>query len=156
MFGWFKRKKRDNLIDRANSIILFDRANNIISKYTTLLNEIDPTSFYDTKSLPYTKGEICRALILSYKIQPDPHSENFAKSGLIMLTRFQDNVGPEPIRPMHLSMGEMAETQAAGDLLIKAMTRTNIRPSEKTCPKWEVFNNMAKAEEKHYMEILTA
>lgn len=156
MFGWFKRRKQENLSERANSIILFDRANNIISKYNMLLDKIDPTSFYDTKSLPYTKGEICRALILSYKLQPDSNSESMAKSGLMMLTRFQDHVGPEPIRPVHLSLGEMAEAQAAGDVSVKVMTRTNTRLSEKTCPKWKVFNSMAKAEEKHYMQLLAA
>src|SRR5688572_12322728 len=148
MFGWFRKKKRENLSDRTNNIILFDRANNIISKYNVLLDDIDPTSFYDTRNLPYTKGEICRALILSYKIQPDPNSEYLAKSGLMMLTRFQDNVGPEPIRLMHPSLGEMAEAQAVGDLPVKAMAKTITRFSEETRLKWDTFNSMAEADEK--------
>ena len=106
MFGWFKRKEKET----SNQEIDADEINEIVNSYGKLLENTDPTSFYDTKMLPHGRDKTLKALVISIKVCDDTKILEMLNTGLLLLFHFRDGIGDNPIKnPDHIfpSMDEI-------------------------------------------------
>ena len=70
----------------------------IISNFSEVMEKTNwSQAFYDTSELPHPKSKIIDALIRKYNETEEDENNGIVRTGLIALTRFQDNVGSKPI-----------------------------------------------------------
>ncbi|MDA9739650.1 hypothetical protein N9V24_05315 [Pseudomonadota bacterium] len=69
-----------------------------ISNFSEVMEKTNwSQAFYDTSELPHPKSKIRDALIRKYNETEEDENNGIVRTGLIALTRFQDNVGSKPI-----------------------------------------------------------
>ena len=90
-----------------------DAAWRVVRPYGRLIQSIDGLGFYDTAMLETGKDEVLRALLSVLRHNSDPVVEFALEGSVEILTRFRDDIGPEPILPAAADPKELSKLNRA-------------------------------------------
>lgn len=120
----------------------------ILRGYAQAVQHTDGMSFYDTTLLPHPKDNIAKALLLAIKLTSDENHRENLKVMLALLSRFQDDVGENPVRPAPvLPEGD----QATPEQIIRVIEAHRPEAAE-----FALLQERAKAEETAFMDMAAA